>query len=432
MSLKLKEEKEVFDIFLTQYNGTFLGPIAWVLGKILNAIYEFLSMFGINNAAVCIILFTFIVNAFMIPLTMKQQKFSKLSSRMAPELSKITAKYKGKKDEASIRAQQAETQAIYEKYGTSPTGGCLPMFVSMFILLALYRVMYAIPAYVDSITDLYKQIAEITQGNPEAMNYLTESVKTLGVTTKGWGSDIGQALANKENINYVIDVLSKFGATTWKDFAGFFSGTDVTTIQNVSSEIMHVNGFLGGLNIIETPMSHPFPGIIIPIVSVITQFVQTKMMTNSNPIDKDNPTAATMNTMNNVMPFVSGGFCLFLPVGLGIYWIAGSVFRIIQQFFVNRYMESVDLEEMLEKNQEKSQKKRERLGIETSNGSVKSVAQTRTNTMKEKAGATSSKKVNERSKEPSNYTKGEATYTKGSISSIANMLKSSGEKNKGE
>ncbi len=80
-----KEENDLFNIFLTQATG-ILGPIESVLGWILNAIYEFLNLFGIQNVAIVIILFTFIVRGLMIPLTIKQQKFSKLSSKMNPEI----------------------------------------------------------------------------------------------------------------------------------------------------------------------------------------------------------------------------------------------------------------------------------------------------------------------------------------------------------
>lgn len=417
----------MFDIFLTQYNGTFLGPIAWVLGKVLNGIYAFLSNFGIENAALSIILFTFIINGLMIPLTVKQQKWSKLSSKMAPEINKITAKYKGKKDEASLRAQQLETQAVYDKYGTSPTGGCLPMFITMFIFLALYRVIYAIPAYVGPIKDLYQQIADVTNGNTNALNFLVENAKNLGVSTKGWGTDLVGAL--QANGNYIIDILSKFGKANWADFANLFQGADAATVAGVSDKIMHVNGFLGGLNITESPITKLFPGIIIPILSVATQFIQTKLTMSGNPIDKDNPTAASMNTMNHVMPFVSGAMCLFFPIGVGIYWVTGNVFRIIQQIFVNRYMENADLDAMIEKNAEKVKKKREKMGVESYDGNLRNIAQTRTSSIREKANA---KNAKEEKGDPSNYQKGQLNYEKGSISSIANMLANSSEKTKGE
>ena len=82
-------------VFLTKQGG-FLGPIAWVLGEILNAIYNFVALFGIENIALCIILFTLIVKMLMLPLTIKQQKFSKLSAKMNPEITAINNKYKGK------------------------------------------------------------------------------------------------------------------------------------------------------------------------------------------------------------------------------------------------------------------------------------------------------------------------------------------------
>ena len=106
---------------LTKAGGP-LSPIASILGYIMNGIYMFFHLFGIQNIALSIIIFTFFVRTLMLPLTIKQQKFSKLSARMNPELQAIQAKYKGKKDEASLRKQQEESQALYQKYGTNPAG----------------------------------------------------------------------------------------------------------------------------------------------------------------------------------------------------------------------------------------------------------------------------------------------------------------------
>ena len=75
-------------IFLTQHEG-ILGPIAKVLGWILNVLAEFLHLFGIENTGITIILFTFVAYTLMLPLTLKQSKFQKLQTTMAPELSAI-------------------------------------------------------------------------------------------------------------------------------------------------------------------------------------------------------------------------------------------------------------------------------------------------------------------------------------------------------
>jgi YidC/Oxa1 family membrane protein insertase len=146
-------------VVLLTKTGGLLGPIAVILGWIMNAIYEFFHLFGIQNIALSIIIFTFIVRALMLPLTIKQQKFTKLSSRMNPELQKIQAKYKGKKDQDSLRKQQEETQALYEKFGANPTAGCLPILITLPIMFALYYVINNVPAYVDSVKDLYATVA---------------------------------------------------------------------------------------------------------------------------------------------------------------------------------------------------------------------------------------------------------------------------------
>lgn len=106
------------------------------------------------------ILFTFLVNGLMMPMQIKQQKFSKMSMIMNPEIQAIQKKYKNKKDQASQQKMSLETQAVYQKYGVSPASGCLPMLITFPILFALYRVIYNIPAYVPQVYDVYSGIAQ--------------------------------------------------------------------------------------------------------------------------------------------------------------------------------------------------------------------------------------------------------------------------------
>lgn len=73
-------------IVLTQYDGSILGPIAKLLGVIMDFIFNVCSGIGIENIGLCIILFTIVVNLLMLPLTINQQKFSKMTSIMNPEL----------------------------------------------------------------------------------------------------------------------------------------------------------------------------------------------------------------------------------------------------------------------------------------------------------------------------------------------------------
>lgn len=48
--------------------------------------------------------------------------------------------------------------------------------------------------------------------------------------------------------------------------------------------------------------------------------------------------------------------CFTVPVGLGIYWIASAVVRSIQQFFLNKHFDKIDLDDIIAKNQEKAKK----------------------------------------------------------------------------
>ena len=135
-------------LLATQSSTPIIGQVASILGWIMDLIYKCLDLFGIQNLGICIIIFSIIVYALMTPLQIKQQKFSKMSSVMQPEIQKIQNKYKNKKDQASMQKMQEETQAVYAKYGVSPTGSCVQLLIQMPILFALWQVIYKIPAYV--------------------------------------------------------------------------------------------------------------------------------------------------------------------------------------------------------------------------------------------------------------------------------------------
>ena len=145
-------------VLLTQYQGRIVGPVAWLLGHLMNGIFNVLNAIGIPNIGLAIIIFTIVIYLCLLPLTYKQQKFSKLQAKMSPELQAIQAKYKGKKDNDSMLAMQQETKEVYAKYGVSQTGSCLQLIIQMPILFALYRVIYSIPAYVTIVKNAFSPL----------------------------------------------------------------------------------------------------------------------------------------------------------------------------------------------------------------------------------------------------------------------------------
>lgn len=132
--------------------------LAQILGYILSWIYDFFALFTDDHTAnigLCIITFTFVVRMLMLPMTIKQQKFTKLNSVMNPEIQAIQKKYQNKKDQQSQLNMQEEIRAVYDKYGTSPTGSCLQLLIQMPILFAVYRVVNVdnISKYVSAAKD---------------------------------------------------------------------------------------------------------------------------------------------------------------------------------------------------------------------------------------------------------------------------------------
>lgn len=420
------------DVILTTYQGAILGPIARLLGYILQALYSALSVVGIENTGICIILFTFIVNALMIPMQVKQQKFSKMSAIMNPEIMAIQNKYKNKKDQASQQKMSLETQAVYQKYGVSPASGCLPLLITLPILLALYRVIYNIPAYVPQIYAIYEDVANTLMNAGITVKDLADSeyIKTATYVVNDAVKNAAET-GGEHNINYYIDVLSQYSSSGWDALAANYPKfADIIT--KTGDRAAHINSFLY-LNIADTPNLKSI-SILIPILSIITQIASMKISMAGNPqqTSSDNPTASTMKTMNNVMPFISGLMCLLFPIGVGIYWIAGNIFRIIQSIIINIHFSKMDMDEEIQKNVDKAKKRYEKLGMDSS--TLENAAKVRTSNIKSPA-EDSKKGTEKKSPSVSNVAKSRPKnssaaeknknqkYKEGSIAAYANLLK---------
>ena len=344
----------MYHIILTQSSTFLIGDIAKLLGIIMNWLFEFTSSFGIENIGLSIILFTLVVKTIMFPMTIKQQKFSKISAVMNPEIRAIQEKYKGKSDQESMMRMQEETKAVYAKYGTSPTGGCLQLLIQLPILYALFRVINNIPAYVASVKAVFMNIVTPLMATGGFVEKITPFAEAHAMTK----ADFTQA-------NYVIDLLYKFTDEEWMELIGKFPDLTAVITENME-RINHMNNFLG-INLAESPGFALTPALLIPILSGVTQWLSTKLMTANQPMmnsgDEENTMASSMKMMNNLMPLMSAFFCITMPAGLGIYWVATSVFMIIQQLILNMYFNRMDIEELIMKNLEKANKKRAKKGL---------------------------------------------------------------------
>ena len=362
-------------ILATKSGTPIIGQLATVLGWIMDGIYKLLNIFGIQNIGLCIIIFSILIYALMTPLQIKQQKFSKLSAVMQPELQKIQKKYKGKNsDQAAMQKMQEETQAVYQKYGVSPTGSCVQLAIQFPILMALYQVIYKIPAYVGSV----KNILSAAVTNITAVNGYTDILQNFIKDNKMTRVQLIMD-GSKATSNSVTDFLYALSPSQWKSLAetSQFSGFS-DTLNSTAKEISHVQDFLG-LNIADQPLTYikaAFVGgsiilaivaILIPILAWATQMLNIKLMPQAaqqgNGESQQDAMMNSMKTMNMVMPLMSAVFCFTFPVGLGIYWVASAAVRSVQQFIINKKMDKIDIQVLINENMKKMEKKREKAGL---------------------------------------------------------------------
>ena len=448
---KFKEDINLVNILLTQNSGAILRPVAKLLGMLMNLIFDVLDKIGIPNTGLAIILFTLVIYLCLMPLTVKQQKFSKLSAKMNPELQAIQAKYKNKKDNESMMKMNEETKAIYAKYGTSPTGSCLQLIIQMPILFALYRVIDNMPAYVTKIKDAFMIFVPSFIKEPGSLDFIQNKDNFANATrfAKQFTNELFVNGDTEYIQNTVIDVLNKASTAEWNNI---YASGNFESLKNLITNagagaldlIEKYNNFLG-INVANSPSYYVmgfFKGqgaeftlllaigaIMFPVLAAVTQWLNVKLMpqadTGNNSDPNANTMASSMKTMNMMMPIMSAVFCFTLPTGMGLYWIAGAVIRSIQQVVINKHLDKTDIDELIKKNIEKENAKREKQGLP---------AQTVTNYAKMNTkSVTDTKKTMSSEEKEAAIKRSTEYYNKGakpgSIAAKANMVKQYNEKN---
>ena len=417
-------------ILATKSGTPIIGQIAVVMGWIMNAIYKVLDAVGIQNIGLCIIIFSILIYLCMTPLQIKQQKFSKLSAIMQPEIQKIQKKYQGKKDQDSMMKMQEETQAVYQKYGVSATGSCVQLAIQMPILFALYQVIQNIPAYVGSVYNVFNgvctKILAVDGFTDIINNFITDNKMT-------------RVRQVTENADSIVDFLYALSPSQWKSLQeiGQFSGFS-DQISKTASEIQKMQTF-GVLNIADQPLSYIKTGsliliiaaLAIPLLSWATQMLNLKLMPQAatqNGNDDNNAMASSMKTMNTVMPLMSAFFCFTFPVGLGIYWIASSVVRSIQQLLINRHLNKMNIDDLVNENMKKMEAKRAKEGLPPQK-ITNQAHQSARNINKIEKGMSGTDEANRAKKVEEAYKN--ASHAKaGSITAKANLVRDFEERNK--
>ena len=254
-------------------------PLYKLFGTILKFFYDISGNYG-----VAIILFTLAVNIILLPLTWKQQKSTTKMQSIQPELKKIQQKYKNDKEKLNM-----EMMKLYKDNNINPMGGCLPLLIQLPIIFILYQIVYRPLTYMIGM-------------KPDAVEALKAAHKITD-----YSAEIKiAALESKVDFNFL------------------------------------------GLDLSQTPSFNAFNWFwLIPLLAGVTTFALSWLTTRQSNArkaekDGDNSTADTMQTMTKIMPLITVWFAFNFPAGIGFYWIANNLFKMVQQVAVNKILSKED------------------------------------------------------------------------------------------
>jgi YidC/Oxa1 family membrane protein insertase len=275
--------------------------VAKLFGQLMYFIYKYLAF---ENYGLAIILFTLFTKLLMLPLTIRQMKSTSKMQEIQPKIQDIQKRYKNDKEKLN-----QEMMRVYKENNVNPAGGCLPLLIQLPILLSLFYVITGPLTYM--------------------LNKSKEVVETLSA--------------------YVSQHVEKMSYHVQIEIMNYFSGhvDELKQFSDLLKPEELINLKFLGLNLGLTPTISTeklfgpqaatyLPLLLIPIIGVVTTFISSKMMTP--PTQSDSDRGGMSNSMMYIGPVLTLMFSFQLPAGVGLYWIAGYVFQIFQQLYINKYV----------------------------------------------------------------------------------------------
>ncbi len=292
-----------------------LDAIAKPFGALMLLLYNWAGNYG-----VAVILFALVVKLIMLPFQLKSKKSMMRTSRMTPRLKELEKKFGNDK-----QRYQQEMNKLYKEEGVNPMSGCLWSLIPFPILIALYRAI-RFPL----TTMMGVDPALLAEGGSIA-NKLTEL-----------GYQLADFSTSRSATAYEQIFQSQFITEHFADFAA------------LSEKLQAMSYRFLGLDLGQTPsfsfwswdrFNWAHIGLfLIPIVSAGLSWFSMKVSNAANPQTEANNQST--KSMMLTMPLVSLWICFTMPAIMGIYWIAQSVFAIIQDVILTRiFNQQLDIED---------------------------------------------------------------------------------------
>jgi YidC/Oxa1 family membrane protein insertase len=282
-----------------------LDFIAMPMGFILKLIYDNIAF---QNYGIAIVFFTVGVKSLLLPMAIKQVQSTSKISVIQPQVQEIQKKYSDDKEK-----QSAEMIQLYQENKVNPAGGCLPFLIQMPILFSLYYVIsqplkYMVGKSPEIIAQLYSLIPP-GAGNIENMKDL--SIITYYSNYPEQLSQISNLLKPEELLNMSFLGINLGAVPSWNPANYITAGTDI----------------------------HNYLLLLIPILSGLTSYISMKYsMKYTLRASTTEMQTSIQNNMALLSPIMSVVIAFTVPAGLGLYWIVGNIYQLLQQVFLDIFV----------------------------------------------------------------------------------------------
>lgn len=294
-----------------------------IFGYILNFIYDIVQNYGL-----AIIIFSILIKLLMIPISIKQQKTMKKSTKIQAKMKELQFKYKNNPEKLN-----QETMELYKKENMSPFSGCLSAIVQIILLFAVFYLVRSPLTYMKKVDvgtiDKYTKIIKEYQLSENSAYPEIDVIREI---------DNIKNLKNNENIEQTEE-----------------ERTDLAEIKEEELENLKINMDFLGLNLAQVPTkSSDWKAYIIPILYVLVSVIsmritnptapKTKPVENKDekslakPEEEFDPMAQMNKNMNMMFPIMYLAVALIAPLGLALYWLMNSLLMIVERLALNKLL----------------------------------------------------------------------------------------------
>ena len=299
-----------------------MGAISSLFGYILNALYNLF-----NNYGIAIIIFSILLRIILIPITIKQQKTMKKTTKMQQEMNSIREKYKNDPEKLN-----QETIELYKRENMSPFSGCLSAILQLVIILAVFWIVSQPLTYMKKVQ------------NSELFNEYKQKIEEQ-TDTKSTYKEI--AIIDKVESDYQ-EILNNLNDENVEN------REELENRKNQLEELRINMEFLGlDLSKVPTQSLNDWKVYVIPVLYVITSFISIRLTTKTQNSKNDNEVksaeAESMEQMNKsmsyMMPIMSISIAAIAPLGLALYWLVSNILMIFERLIINKFMNSKEGQE---------------------------------------------------------------------------------------